>query len=245
VSNKAGSGGVGAALLLDEAQVLPGAHLNILLRALGTVEQSRVVLFMAALPVLADTLSSMSGSMPDPSWRAMFSASYVRLSSLGALDPASAESVLTDRVGPEDGEFEGKALSTLAGFAIGHPLTLEMLGQSAWDIAANGNPGDGRVVIRESHADEAIAQVSDQLRVLYYRPTWTRCSDSERAMLRELARLGGLAGEQNLVRSAKSGDSDPTATVYNLVGKGVIYEIARTGTVSIVLPGFREFITSA
>jgi DNA polymerase III delta prime subunit len=67
ISGRTGSGINGAALLLDEAQVLPDAHLSQLFRALGAVEDSRIVLFMAALPGLAGAISSMSQT--DASWR--------------------------------------------------------------------------------------------------------------------------------------------------------------------------------
>lgn len=242
INGKAGSAFTGAALLLDEAQVLPDAHLNQLFRALGAVEQSRIVLFMAALPGLTGVISSMSQSVAAPSWKRSFSTPYVRVSDLRALSPADSESVLLSPVDPEEGEFEPPAVSALARFALGHPMTLQMLGQSAWDIGACG---DGKVVICAAHADEAIAEVSEQLRIRYHRPAWRNCSDRERSLLKRLANMGGSAAERELAGSAKGGGPDPTATIYGLVDGGLLYDDPRTGIISIVMPGFREFIMSA
>lgn len=249
ISNRARLDFVGAALLLDEAQALPGAHLNHLFRALAAIEQSSIVLFMAALPGLANTISLMPQSVPTPSWITAVSTPYVRFSDLEALDQDSARSVLLAPVDPECGEFEEEAVSALVSFGLGHPLTLQMLGQSAWNIADSVAPDGGKVVIRGDHAGEAIAEVAEQLRVLYHRPTWRNCSEHERAMLRKIASLGGMASEQDLVRpvksSGKNGSPDPTATVYGLVDRGILYDDLRTRTVRIVMPGFREFIVSA
>jgi hypothetical protein len=249
ISNRARSDFVGAALLLDEAQALPGPHLNDLLRALGAIERSRIVLFMAALPGLASTISSMPQSMPTPSWITGFSTPYVRFSRLEALDQDSARAALLSPVDPECGGFEEEAVSALVSFGLGHPLTLQMLGQSAWDIADSGAPDGGKVVIRGDHADESIVEVSEQLRVLYHRPMWRSCSDHERSMLRKIASLGGTAGEQDLVRHVKRGgesaNPDQTATVYGLVDRGILYDDPRGRAVRIVMPGFREFIVSA
>lgn len=244
ISSRAGSGFTGAALLLDEAQVLPDAHLNQLFRALGAVERSSIVLIMAALPGLTSTISSMSKSMPDPSWKRALSTPYMLVSNLEALDPVSAESVLLSPVAPEAGDFEPEAVSALVGFALGHPLTLQMLGQSAWDIAASGTPGDGKVVISAAHADEAITEVSEQLRSRYHKPAWRNCTARERAVLKKLAAMGGSAVERDLARDVKGGGPDPTATIYDLIDGGLVYDNPRTGTVSLVLPGFREFIMS-
>jgi hypothetical protein len=126
ISGKAGSDFTGAALLLDEAQVLPDAHLSELFRALAKVEDSRIVLFMAALPGLAGTISSMAQS--PASWRRRLSTPYVQFSPLGALDPASAGTVLAYQAGTAGGELEPEAAAALADFSLGHPMTLQMSG---------------------------------------------------------------------------------------------------------------------
>jgi len=110
----------------------------------------------------------------------------------------------------------------LAGFALGHPMTLQMLGQSAWDIAASGTTSDGKLVIRAAHADEAISEVSEQLRTLYHKPAWRNCSAHERTVLKQLASMGGSAAERDLARAVtvKGDDLDPMAIIYDLVDGG-------------------------
>jgi hypothetical protein len=208
------------------------------------VENTRVVLFMAALPGLAGVISSISQS-PAP-WRRRFSTPYVRFSALGALDPASARTALLSQAGTEGGELEPEAVTALTGFALGHPMTLQMLGRSAWDAAASSAaPGEGTVVIRAPHAEQAIAQVSGELRTFHHKQDWKNCSDHERAVLRKLADLGGSAPERDLARAVKGAGPDPGAVISDLIDGGFLYDDPHTGVVSIVTPGFRQFIMSA
>jgi hypothetical protein len=243
ISSRAGSGINGAALLLDEAQVLPDAHLSQLFRALGAVEDSRIVLFMAALPGLAGTISSMSQT--NASWRRQTSRAFVHFSGLRALDQASAGSALLYQSGTAGGEIEPEAVVALTGFALGHPMTLQMLGRSAWNVAAYGTSGDGKVVIRAAHADRAIAEVSKQLRTIYHKPDWKKCTERERAVLKKIAGMGGSATGRELAHAVKGAGPDPAAVMSDLADGGLLCEDPDTEAFSIVMPGFRQFVMSA
>jgi hypothetical protein len=190
ISDRAMFEQVGAALLIDEAQGLPDDHLEILFRALGAIEDSPIVLFMAALPCLHDSMALRVRSRQ-----------HGDVSDLAPLDTASAEAALIEPVGLAGGEFEQGSVSHLVDFACGHPLTLQMLGRSAWDFSAAGIADNQEVKILEGHASKAIAHVRDQLKRSYYRPIWHACTHEERILLKEIARIGGTTTEEDLIRA--------------------------------------------
>jgi hypothetical protein len=219
---------VGAALLLDEAQVLPGDHLRILLRALNAVDNSPIVLFMAALPSLMDSFALSTYSAP-----------HLEISTLTTFDLADAESLLREPVDSAGGEFEVNGLSQLVNFACGHPLTLQMLGSSAWSYSVAGISNNDPIVIRKIHASRAVADVRQQLKMLYYRPNWRRCVVPERVVLRALAKAGGTLAARELCRNTENEITDPSMIIEDLAGRGILYA---DETVSFVLPGFCEFV---
>ncbi len=231
LSNTARFDLVGAALFLDEAQVLPGTHLEILLRALNAVEDSPIVLFMAALPNLMDKI--VPGPRTTP---------HVWLSNLAPLDAACAQTALVDPARLAGGEFDVDALAALLEFAHGHPLTLQMLGRSAWNLGAVDTPEGQVIIIRVVHAIQAIEQVRDQLKLNYYRPTWRSCTTSERALLRALARTDETMTELDVTQAVQDEVTDADIVLYDLAGKGIV----STGEegVNFVMPGFRTFVTT-
>jgi hypothetical protein len=167
------------------------------------------------------------------------------LSRLRALDQASARSVLLYQSGTAGGEIDPQALQALTGFALGHPMTLQMLGRSAWSAAVYGASDDAQVVIRAAYASTAIAEVSEQLRTVYHRPAWRKCTELERAVLKKIAAVGGSATGRELAHAFKAAGPDPATALSDLADGGVLYEDADTGTFSIVTPGFRQFVMSA
>jgi AAA ATPase-like protein len=232
LGNTANSDLVGAALFLDEAQVLPEGHLEILFRALDAVEASPVVLFMGALPNLMDKIV--------PSYRTM---PHVLLSDLEPLEGASAEQALVEPARLAGGEFDIDALAVLLEFAQGHPLALQLLGRSAWNLGASDIPEDQVVIISKTHAIQAIRQVHEQLTLNYFRPTWRNCTTSERVLLRALARAGNPITESDLMQVVQGGVADADIVLYDLSGKGIVS--VGNERVSFVMPGFREFVAGA
>jgi hypothetical protein len=87
--------------------------------------------------------------------------------------------------------------------------------------------------------------VSRQLTTLYHKPDWSNCQDHERALLKMLVGMGGWAPRRDLAHTVEGADPDPEAAISGMVDGGLLYEDLRTGTVSIVIPGFRQFIMSA
>jgi hypothetical protein len=248
ISDAAKSDQVGAAFLIDEAQVLPGPHLEILLRALNAIEASAIVLFLAALP----NLSAIEGNR---------SQDHLYVSLLTPLDVASAESALIEPVRLAGGDFEREAVSKLVDFACGHPLTLQMLGQSSWEFSATGIPGDQGVKILGQHADRAVVEVREQLKLAYYRPIWRGCSHDERLILKAVAKAGASATEKSVNPWPKD-EINPGSTTEAIISwkenikifhekQSTLYGLDRKGILSIdereinfVLPGFSEFIAS-
>lgn len=234
LSNTAQFNLVGAALFLDEAQVLPDAHLEILLRALNGVADSPIVLFMAALPNLMDKIVAGSTKRSIP---------YIELSNLTPLDAACAQAALSGPADLAGGAFEMDALQVLLEFARGHPLTLQMLGRSAWNFGALetlDSPDKDVVAIKVHHARQAIEQVRDQLRLNYYRPIWRGCTAAERAVLRSLARASSTMTELDLTRTIQSTVTDAEIVLHDLVGKGIV--TINRGNVNFTTPGFHEFV---
>jgi hypothetical protein len=218
---------VGAALLLDEAQALPANHLRILLRALSAIDSSPIVLFMAALPNLMDSFALSSYSAP-----------HLEISALTALDPTNAESLLSEPVASAGGDFEADGLSELVNFARGHPLALQMRGQSVWNYGVADTSNGDPIVIKNVHATQAVTYVRQQLKMLYYRPDWRGCDAPERLLLKALARAGGTLSARDLCSVTENEITDPSTIIEDLAGKGILYA---DETVSFVLPGFCEF----
>lgn len=228
LSNSATFDLVGAGFFLDEVQVLPREHLEILFRALNAVTVSPIVLFMGALPNLMDKIAGGARSTP-----------HVWLSDLEPLDEACAEAAIVDPSRLAGGEFNSHALAVLLEFAHGHPLALQMLGRSAWNHGA-AEALEGQVInIREVHVIQAVKEVHDQLSLSYYRPTWRNCTAPERALLKALARAIGITAEL-LTETVQNEIADAGIVLYDLAGKGIVstYE----GKVRFVMPGFCEFV---
>jgi hypothetical protein len=124
-------------------------------------------------------------------------------------------------------------------------MTLQMLGRSAWSAAVYGTSGDAQVVIRAAHASTAIAEVSEQLKTVYHKPGWKKCTELERAVLKKIAAMGGSETGRELAHAFKADGPDPATVLSDLADGGVLYEDPDTGTFSIVMPGFRQFVMSA
>jgi AAA ATPase domain len=228
LSNAARFDFVGAALFLDEAQVLPGSHLEVLFRALNAVADSPIVLFVGALPNLPDRVAVGSRSTP-----------HVLLSNLKPLDDVSAQRALIDPAQQAGGEFDADALTVLLEFASGHPLVLQMLGHSTWNLGVADAPDNQIVTIRAIHALQAVEEVRGQLKLGYYRPTWRSCAISERRLLKALAQMHDVT--DGLLREAIQSDiEDADNILYDLVGRGIVSVDARR--VTFVLPGFGDFV---
>jgi hypothetical protein len=234
ISDSAKFGLVGAALLMDEIQVLPQEHIEILFRALSVLDESPIVLFMAALPNIEDKFSP--GSRSDQ---------HYHLSWLAPLDARDATALLDESATLADGEFDSAASAILVEFSEGHPLTLQMLGADAWELGSSPIKSGDRVVVREDHAREAIVRVRQQLKRTSYRPVWKSCTPRQRALLQALAQTSGAVTEQELLDSmgAKGAKADAlTDDLIDLIGRGVLYDY--DDFLTWVVPGFRDFAVS-
>jgi DNA polymerase III delta prime subunit len=222
---------VGVALLLDETQMLPDPALRLVLRALNAIEESSIVLIMAALSTLYEKIG------PGPR-----TAEHVLLSELRPLPHHAAKEMLSERIAASGAQVTSGALSAMLIFAEGHPLTLQMLGWNAWNNAANGQPGHAaQFTIEDKHAEVAVAEVRAQLMPRFHGPAWRTSDDGERAVLKVLAGMKDAPTEADILRRLPPASSpEGHLSLYNLVDRDVL---SRQGDeIRFVIPGFKEYV---
>ena len=214
----------GIALLLDEAQVLPSSHMNLLLRAIRRLDSDMpIILIMGGLSKVVNNIGSKDQTNP-----------YVEYCHLGPLSQEEAFHVLNDPMVDARAELLPEASAKLTEFANGHPLTLQLLGSSAWVEADRQSLGDDVLTIQETHAVAAISNVRSQLRTSYYQPMWSSCDKREKAVLRALASRD-LSNPDSLYRLML----ESWAVIQRLEERGVISQYP----LLFAIPGFEDFIT--
>jgi len=226
------SGGVGVALIIDEAQALPSADLALLMRVVDRLDELPIAVLIGGLPRVPRRLISSSdfASTQPNLW-------YETLSCLG---PEDARDVLVVPAADAGCTLDPDALDLLTGFAAGHPLLLQMAGSAAWRAASQDASG-GRVRITAGHAEQALSEAARQLTLAIYEPLWAVCSPPERQVLRLLAPLcrDGQGARLPELRAAGDGFVD---TVLALAGNGIVWFRSPTRPVRLVLPGFADYI---
>jgi hypothetical protein len=233
------SGGVGVALIIDEAQALPSADIALLMRVVARLDDLPIAVLIGGLPRVPRRLTPSSDfATTQPSlW-------YDTLSCLGPEDSCNALVVPAADAGCT---LDADALDLLTSFAAGHPLLLQMAGSAAWRAASPDANGD-QVRIAARHAEQALGETAQQLTLASYEPLWAVCSPAEKQVLRLLAPLcRDRQGVQlTELRTAVERDVDVDVdvdAVFALAGNGVIWPLrSPRSPVQFVLPGFAEYI---
>jgi AAA ATPase domain len=226
------SDSAGVALLVDEAQALRPEDLDFMLRTVNCIGGRPVGVILAGLPNILDILDNVTLSTP-----------YAHISHLRPLSREDARFTLSAPIEDRGGEYEILALEEIIDFAEGHPLILQRLGYYAWLHADRETPNGEDILLRRSHATEAIKTVKSELSNSTFKPLWARCSKEERVVLAALAFSGDVPlSEERLIADLVPRASDPFSALQELVGRGVIYD--QEDLVDFALPGLRSFVRS-
>jgi hypothetical protein len=231
--------GVGVALLLDEAQVLPEDDLALLIRAINNLEDDPVSLIIAGLPSIPAQLGRWGRARRRTSYKGPTRdlIYYPRMSPmLGKEDAFKALSIPIHDAG---GTIEEYMVAEMARISEGHPLTLRTMGAMAWNLADEEAPGDEVVTITAAHIRDAIIATRDQLKLAYHEPMWHQCSAEERQLLIALTSGRKLKSSDDIGQLTK-GSTPVDDLLYSLRGNGIIFMSSSGYDFSI--PGFREFI---
>jgi hypothetical protein len=230
------AGGVGVALIIDEAQALPSADLALLMRVVARLDDLPIAVLIGGLPRIPQRLipsSDFANTQPSL-W-------YDTLGCLGPEDSCKALVVPAADVGCT---LDADALDLLTGFAAGHPLLLQMAGSAAWRAVGPDATGS-RIQIAARHAQQALAESAQQLTLAMYEPLWAVCSPPEKQALRLLAPLcrDGQGAQLSELLTTGEGSPDTVDTLFALAGNGVIWPLRPPRpSVRFVLPGFAEYI---
>jgi hypothetical protein len=132
-------------------------------------------------------------------------------------------------------------LECIVEFALGHPLTIQMVGSSAWNNADRQTPEENALLIRASHATDAIEAARAQLAIAFHRPMWAHCDEAERQLLATLAKSSnGSQATSDLLKRLKGVGAEPQDVLDLLVGRGVLCRSEEA--VSFVIPGLGDFV---
>ena len=244
IGDVAKKSGAGVAILIDEAQVLPESDLRLLFRSIRNLDQYPVSIIVAGLPtLLMDIVESSSGRA---------TGEKLRLFLVPELTPSESIQALSTPIRDAHGIIQDTQLNRMARFAEGHPLTLRMLGATAWELADDGIPDDLPLIIEESHVDTAIREVSRQLRLAYYEPTWQKSSAAERKCLASLAANGvpegydWLSAPEDRAWFLETPDLFPV--MYRAMNDDILSSLVNRGIIRLnhpeefTIPGFRQFV---
>lgn len=225
--------GTGVALLIDEAQAMPARDLDLLLRVASRLDNYPFVILMAGLPGIPRKVGGLDDDRPTvvPTW----------FSSLQPLSADESYYALAEPAAEGRGTITFQAARRMAAFAEGHPLTLQMVGSSAWDLADQDLPDGALVEINEAHADAAIQTTSHQLVRAYHEPAWAKCKPDERAFLARLAAAPArVVNCDDFLLAARMEISGADDIFYNLYGRGIV-ALDTDRTLRFAIPAFRQF----
>jgi hypothetical protein len=225
--------GVGVAILIDEAQALPGGDLDLLIRSISRLDRFPITLVMAGLPSIPGKLDREDGPTNAVTWFSMLHP-LTQTESFEALGAPIRDNGRTVR----DSE-----IARMADFSEGHPLTLQMLGSQVWDIASD-SPDSQKIEIDASHVSKAIGATHRQLLLAYYEPMWRRCDESERRTLAKLAYAPQPVDYFMFIDLSWKATPEVDRVILGLRDRGVL-QMRDNWSLEFSIPGFRDYVRRA
>lgn len=224
--------GVGVALLLDEAQVLPRRYLKLLFRTIGSLDDSPVCLIAAGLPAVSGIIYGVGDDDEISGQLVLFPPD------LSPLSQTDSRRALATPIRAAGGFIWERQVDYMASFAEGHPLTLRMLGREAWELADRDSANTSPLPIEAVHVEKAIAATHRQLRIAYYDPMWRKSNEAQRKVMISLAsaQREGKGFDFYTIANSSTGDS-----LFELFDRGVISNEDRD-ELKFTIPGFGKYV---
>jgi hypothetical protein len=219
--------GIGAALLVDEMQLLSLEELSALCQACHETSQRRVPFF-----VLGAGLPNLPGRLAEARSYSERLFQYTRIDRLSDDD---ARAALLRPAEEEGVTWSPDAAAVVLEASRGYPYFIQQFGQTTWN-AAGGSPID---VIDASDGLRDGLVLLDQG---FFRARWERATPAERDYLAAMARDGdgpSSTGEVAARLQRKATSLGPTRA--NLIAKGIVYA-PEHGLLAFTVPGMADFI---
>jgi len=224
---------VGVVFLIDEAQALPDRDLGLLMRVADNLDRYPVSLMIAGLPGVSRKLRGMPRDGP--------TRPETHFSTLGNLSSRESHEAIVTPVADCGGKIAESQVARIVRFTEGHPLTLRMLGASAWEYADEDSEYGQPFIIKEPHVTKAIEATRRQLSIAYHEPLWQQSGYGERRLLRALQSIGMPMSYDKYYNSKASKFRDSDDMLYLLQDRGVV-GISNQEVLSFSMPGFGQFL---
>lgn len=221
-------GQTGAAVLLDELQLVARGDLEALVAALHRASQKAlpIALVAAGLPTLPAAIAEAK----------TYAERLFSFPGLGALNEADSRDALAVPAGNEGVEYEEDALKLVLERAAGYPYFLQEWGRGVWDAAVS-NP------ISVQDVEAAVPEVERKLAENFFAVRLTRVTPSERRYCAAMAALGDGPQESAAIARALGYPNVQAASPLraSLIQKGVLYSVGH-GQLDFTVPRFAEFM---
>jgi hypothetical protein len=227
LSAAAEEGGVGLALLIDEAQDLTKEELRAVCATAHAAGQYawRCLFCLAGLPSLPMKLADARS----------YAERLFTYSRIDVLPPQLAREALLAPAAAEGVSWDADALEVILGVTSGYPYFLQQYGQETWNAAE-------RSPITALDARVGAAQGRAALDDGFFRSRWDRATPAEQTYLRVLAVDGDADVPSSEVArrlGRKVNSLGPARAA--LISKGLIYA-PEHGIVAFTVPGMSDFI---
>ena len=218
----------GVLLTVDEMQYLDKDRFTALIMGLHQVSQLNLPIMVvgAGLP----SLLSLSGDARSYAER------LFDFRTIGRLNRSASAAALTEPAENEGVRWTTAALDRIIDLTHGYPYFLQEFGKQAWSVA------EGPEEITEHDVEVSIPLATDALDGGFFRVRFDRTTDSERAYLDAMARLGGSECSSGDVAAALGKrTSDVAQTRDALIRRGLCYS-PRHGAMAFTVPMFDEYL---